>query len=142
MGAAMGIDSAGVRVGIDVVSVSEVEAAVARFGPRYERLLFTDGERDDAPPAPRSRAESLAARFAAKEAAFKVLRPAPGGAPRWRDVEVRRHPQGWCEILLRGGAASLARQAGLGRWSVSLTHHGDVAAAVVAAVEGPAAWTS
>jgi holo-[acyl-carrier protein] synthase len=142
MGAAMGWDNAGVRVGIDVVSVSEVEAAAARFGDRYEQALFTEDERGDAPPAGRSRAEALAARFAAKEAAIKVLRPAPGGEPRWRDVEVARHPHGWCQIRLRGRAASLAQQAGLRGWSVSLTHHADMAAAVVAAVEEPGAWTT
>jgi holo-[acyl-carrier protein] synthase len=142
MDTVMGRDNVAVRVGIDVISINEVERAAARFGDRYERVLFTDGERGDAPRWGRSRAESLAARFSAKEAVIKVLRPAPGGEPPWLDVEVARHRHGWCEIRLRGRAASLARQAGLGRWSVSLTHHGDVAAAVVAAVEEPVAWTT
>jgi holo-[acyl-carrier protein] synthase len=126
-----------VRVGIDVVSVGEVYEASARFGARYERALFTDAERDAAGGDPRSRAASLAARFAAKEAVIKALRPAPGEEPGWRDIEVRRHPHGWCQLVLTGRAAVQAETAGLRHWSVSLTHEGDVAAAVVAAV-GPA----
>ena len=79
------------------------------------------------------RAASLAARFAAKEATIKVLRP-EGHQPDWRSVEVRRDPNGWCTLALTGHAAALAEQAGIADLAVSLTHEGDVAAAVV--VEG------
>jgi hypothetical protein len=49
-------------------------------------------------------------------------------------MEVRRHADGWCTIALTGHAAALANQAGIGELAVSLTHEGDVAAAVVVAL--------
>ena len=70
-----------VRVGIDLTSVAEVAASVARFGDRYVERMFTSHEqaicrRETGPEEPgHYRTESLAARFAAKEAALKVLRP-------------------------------------------------------------------
>jgi holo-[acyl-carrier protein] synthase len=75
----------------------------------------------------------LAARFAAKEAALKVLRPT-GHRPQWRSIEVRRHDGGWCTMSLSGYAAELATQAGLGELAVSLTHEEGIAAAVVVAL--------
>ena len=82
---------------------------------------------------PRPRTASLAVVFAAKEATFKVLRPR-GHQPDWRSVEVRRDPGGWCTMALSGHAAALAGQAGIAELAVSLTHEGDVAAAVVVAL--------
>lgn len=77
------------RVGVDVVSVADVAASVRRFGDRYVHRIFTPHEiaacRTACVPAggdPTYSAESLAARFAAKEAVVKVLRPqrrAPSG---------------------------------------------------------------
>jgi holo-[acyl-carrier protein] synthase len=125
-----------VRVGIDLTSVDEVAASIARFGDRYVERMFTPHEQafcrvGDGSEATRPyRVESLAARFAAKEAVLKVLRP-PGPRPPWRDIEVFRTDGGWCEVHLSGSAADLAAVAGINRWSVSLTHHEALAAAVV-----------
>ena len=76
--------------------------------------------------------ERLAARFAAKEATLKVLRPRDGGVP-WSAIEVRRDPGGWVEIELTGGRRRARRGGGRGRPRVSLTHEGGFAAAVVIA---------
>ena len=68
------------RVGMDLVSVDEVAASVDHFGDRYVTRLFTPHEietcRTDGPGArvaTRYAVDSLAARFAAKEAVVKVL---------------------------------------------------------------------
>ena len=124
------------RVGADVVSVHQVEESVARFGPRYLERVYTQHELESSVGRPPVRAASLAARFAAKEATIKVLRPT-GHQPDWRSVEVRRHADGWCTMALSGHAATLADQAGIAELAVSLTHEGDVAAAVVVALCGP-----
>jgi holo-[acyl-carrier protein] synthase len=150
-----------VRVGVDVVAVEEVALSLEAFGSRYLRRLFTAHERSScvaatAPstiggpgpgpgPSPgpglaagwpdRYRIESLAARFAAKEAALKVLRP-DGARPEWRSLEVRQDVSGWCELHLAGTAARLARLQGIDRWALSLTHDAGVAVAVVVAT-GP-----
>ncbi len=124
---------AAIRVGTDVVAVHQVADSVARFGTRYLQRVYTEHEISSCTGSPPVRAAGLAARFAAKEATIKVLRPV-GHQPDWRSVEVRRDPRGWCTMALSGHAAALADQAGIGDLAVSLTHEGDVAAAVVVAL--------
>ena len=125
--------STGVRVGVDLVVVAEVAEAVGRFGDRYLHRLFTPHELDccrvDAVHGGYSM-QSLAARFAAKEATVKVLRPV-GARPEWRSIEVCRSGGGWCDLRLTGRAAALAAEGGIEGWAVSLTHESMMAAAVV-----------
>ncbi len=127
-------EAAGWRVGIDLAAIDQVAESIDRFGDRYLSRIYTDDERADCGTQGHetTAAASLAARFAAKEAVTKVLRP-PAAHPGWRSIEVRRSSRGWCEIHLHGAAARLADAQGLGPWSVSLTHEGNMAAAVVAA---------
>jgi holo-[acyl-carrier protein] synthase len=129
--------SSSFRVGVDLVVVADVARSVRRFGNRYIDRIFTPHEimccrtPDGAQgPSTRYSVESLAARFAAKEATVKVLRP-EGPRPDWRSIEVHRDPGGWCEIRLRGRAAVLAADAGIAELAVSLTHESTMAAAVV-----------
>jgi holo-[acyl-carrier protein] synthase len=122
-----------VRVGADLTKVSDVEESMARFGRRYLERVYTEHELSSCQgPAP-AMAARLAARFAAKEAVIKVLRP-PGANPTWRSMEVVRHPEGWCELRLQGTAAELADEAGIKDMAVSLTHEGSYAGAVVVAL--------
>ncbi len=118
------------RVGIDLVRVSRIEESLARFGQRFLERLFHRDEIAYALAAPAACAQRLAARFAAKEAALKALNVAHRGVS-WRDIEVRRHQDGDCALVLHGSARSAARESGLEVTSLSLTHEGDYAAAVV-----------
>ena len=129
--------SALLRVGVDLVSVADVVESVERFGDRYVHRIFTPHEvaccrSDDLRGGmyPHYSFESLAARFAAKEATLKVLRPV-GPRPEWRDIEVHRASSGWCELRLSGQAAAMGAEAGIDELAVSLTHHASMAAAVV-----------
>jgi holo-[acyl-carrier protein] synthase len=122
----------GLRVGADIASVDDVCASVARFGDRYLERVFTPHELACCTGRSTVVAASLAARFAAKEATIKVLRPIDV-TPAWQTIEVRQHPSGWCEICLTGEAAKLAAAAEITELAVSLTHEGDLAAAVVLA---------
>jgi holo-[acyl-carrier protein] synthase len=122
-----------IRVGSDVLSVQQVTQSVARFGDRYVRRVFTEHEISSAAGSPPVQAARLAARFAAKEATIKILRPV-GHQPDWRSMEVERHAGGWCTMNLSGHAAVLAEHAGIEDMAVSLTHEGDIAAAVVVAL--------
>jgi holo-[acyl-carrier protein] synthase len=119
-------------VGIDFVDIEEVARSIEALGDAYLDRLFTAHERASCIGSPRARAASFAARFAAKEAALKVLAPT-GPRPEWRSIEVVRLPHGACELHLHGTAAALADAAGLRGFSVSLTHEGGLAAAVVVA---------
>jgi holo-[acyl-carrier protein] synthase len=130
------VASGTLRVGVDICQVADVAESVRCFGDRYRRRIYTDGELDYCSARPALEAERLAARFAAKEATLKVLRPS-GWWPDWRSIEVRRHADGWCELHLTGDAAALAAQGGIAALSVSLTHEGPMAAAVVVAQLDP-----
>lgn len=125
------------RVGVDLVSVDDVAESVRHFGDRYVTRVYTPHEIDscrrpshiaDGPGG--LAVASLAARFAAKEAVMKVLRPVEVQLD-WRSIEIHRMTGGWCEIRLSGRAAALAAEAGIDELSVSLTHEASVAAAVV-----------
>ena len=113
-----------IHTGIDVVQVARLRAALERW-PRLALRLFTEEERRYAAGRPHPD-ESLAARFAAKEATMKALGQ---GWPRisWQDIEVVRG-QGRPELRLTGRAAALA---GGGRLAVSLAHDGGIAVAQV-----------
>ena len=113
-----------VGVGIDVVQVDRLERALART-PTLAARLFTHGEQQC------TRSESLAARFAAKEAVAKAL-GAPGGL-RWVDAEVVSDPSGRPRLVLHGAVAEEATAQGITSWHLSLSHDGGVATAVVVA---------
>jgi holo-[acyl-carrier protein] synthase len=113
-----------IHTGIDVVEVARLQVALERW-PRLAARLFTAEERRYAATRPRP-AESLAARFAAKEATMKALGE---GWPKvsWQDIEIVRG-ESRPELRLTGRAAALA---GDGRLAVSLAHDGGVAVAQV-----------
>ena len=121
-----------VDVGIDLVSVRRVEESLARFGERFLRRVFTEGEIAYATSAPALAGERLAARFAAKEATIKALGLAHEGIS-WRQIEIERQASGKCRVVLHGAARAAAARAGFGALSVSLSHEGDTSAAVVVA---------
>jgi holo-[acyl-carrier protein] synthase len=117
------------RVGIDLVAVESIAAAVRLHGDRYLERLFTPRELADCGGA----AERLAARYAAKEATIKALRPGPRDSVPWNDIEVVRSPEGWVDLQLHGRTARFAAVTGIGGFAVSLTHEGEYASAVVIA---------
>ena len=118
-------------VGIDIVAVARVEALLARHGERALRRLFTPGERTLA-TTHAFPAVHLAARLAAKEAAYKAL---SGGEDArgigWTEIEVERQSDGRPVLRFHGRAASSLRSIGGTRCHLSLTHTAGVAAAVV-----------
>ncbi len=119
--------------GTDLASASEVAESVARFGERYLRRVFTPAElaecaggtAGDAPTA----AARLAARFAAKEAVVKALDHT--GALDWRSIEVVAAESGKPRVALHAAVAEHAARRGVGQLELSLSHHGDLASAVV-----------
>ena len=121
-----------VRVGIDLVDVEDVRAALRSLPDRYLRRVYTHREVADCSGPAGVDARRLAARFAAKEAAMKVLRPHED-AVAWRAVEVREHTAG-PELQLAGGARALAGRRGVIRMTLSLGHTRETAFAVVLAV--------
>lgn len=99
---------------------------------RFLRRVFTPGEVAHS-AGRRNRAQHLAARFAAKEAAMKALGTGLSAGVTWHDFEVTTDASGKPGLHVTGVAARLARRAGMRSWSVSLTHTRLHAAAVVVA---------
>jgi holo-[acyl-carrier protein] synthase len=121
------------RVGIDLVSVESVREAMVAHGDRYLARVYTPGELEDCMGRAGVDPERLAARFAAKEAVFKVLQVGDQ-AVAWLDVETRtHHPSGSVKLILSGSAADIAARAGITDLSLSFTHERGCAAAVVIA---------
>jgi holo-[acyl-carrier protein] synthase len=121
------------RVGVDLVRVADVAESLARFGDRYATRVYTADEREYCHSEVSQTAERYAARFAAKEAALKVLRPACNDAVAWQSIEIRRLSDGACEVHLRDEALALARRIGITELSVSMSHEPEYATAVVIA---------
>lgn len=120
------------RVGIDLVAVKAVRDAVSEHGDRYLNRVYTEAELRECQTSQNMIVERLAARFAAKEATMKVLRPSEEAVP-WRNIEVVRHRSGWVGLKLSGHAATLAADQGLGDFALSVSHEGGYATAVVIA---------
>jgi holo-[acyl-carrier protein] synthase len=121
-----------IRVGIDLVAVEDVRESISNHGERYLKRVFTAAERADCAIGEAINPARLAARYAAKEAAFKVL-DVGDHAVSWQDVEVKRDQRGSVTLCLRDRALKLAEAAGLGGFAVSLTHERGLAGAVVVA---------
>ncbi|HUU45116.1 MAG TPA: holo-ACP synthase [Acidobacteriota bacterium] len=119
-----------VGLGIDRIEIDRIARAAARYGPRLARRVYTVAEWEYCQSRPRP-AQSLAARFAAKEAAMKALgRGWPGGIS-YHDIEVTRAPSGAPSLRFSGNAALLADRRGVAHAAVSLTHDRTHAAATV-----------
>ncbi|HEV7870586.1 MAG: acpS [Modestobacter sp.] len=123
-----------IGVGIDVCPVERFAASLTRT-PGLRDRLFTTAEQHTPSGSPRS-GESLAARFAAKEALAKAL-GAPGDL-HWHDAEVTVGEHGRPLLTVRGTVARRAEVLGVTSWHVSLSHDGGIASAVVIAEGAPA----
>jgi holo-[acyl-carrier protein] synthase len=119
------------RVGIDLVKAATVAEAIAEHGDRYLERVYTADERANCTgPDGRPDPLRLAARFAAKEAAAKVLLTGDDALP-WATIEVVRNAGGAPTLRLHGEAQELAEKAGLTELALSFTHEDEYAAAVV-----------
>jgi holo-[acyl-carrier protein] synthase len=119
-----------VGVGVDLTDVGRVARMLDRH-PTFAERVFTEHEiaycRRQATPA-----EAFAARWAAREACRKAL----GGIRemRWHDVWVERAPTGAPSIGLAGSSMARARELGVSRVLVAMTHERTMAAAFCVAV--------
>ncbi len=119
-----------IGIGIDIIQNDRIAHSLERFPERFVARIFTEGEAEYC----RSRANPVihyAARFAAKEAAFKALGTGWARGVQWKDVEVERLASGRPILHLHGAALSEAHSLEATRFFVSLTHDQLVSAAVV-----------
>jgi holo-[acyl-carrier protein] synthase len=110
-------------IGVDVVDLARFATSLERT-PTLRQRLFTPAEAE-------LPLESLAGRFAAKEALAKAM-GAPSGLS-WQDFEIVNDPQGAPVFELHGAAPERVRALGIESIHVSISHDVTVATAFVVA---------
>ncbi len=113
------------ELGIDIIKVERISSALERFGDRFTRRILTEGENAYV----RNRPETLAGRWAAKEAVSKVLGLGVRGVG-WREIEIVRLPTGQPTVRLHDRALARSEQLGMARIAVSISHEREYAVAI------------
>jgi len=116
--------------GVDIAETSRIERGLERHGERFTKRIFTAGEIAYCERF-KNRGERYAARFAAKEAAFKALGTGWREGIHWLDVEVVHQPSGKPELVLSGRAQEVAHELRVTRISVSISHSDRYVVALV-----------
>jgi holo-[acyl-carrier protein] synthase len=124
-----------IAIGNDLAEVERIRAALENplTGKRFRERVFTDGEQSYCERRGRSKYQSYAARFAAKEAVMKALGRGWGPYVGWRDIEVVRRRGSRPEVVLHGKAKDYAGTLGINRFHLALTHTATLAEAIVVA---------
>ena len=124
-----------ISTGVDLAEVGRIQAALEhpRTGRRFRERVFTAKEIAYCEKKRRGKYESYAGRFAAKEAVMKALGRGWGAKVRWLDIEVARARSGKPDIHLHDKTAELAKELGIRRWALSITHTKDHGLAYVIA---------
>ena len=115
--------------GVDLIEIARIEEVVSRHGKHYLERIYTPAELEQCG----RRAESLAGRFAAKEAVAKALGTGIGNIT-WKEIEVLGYEQNAPVLTLYGLAEQKAKELGLKIWSVSISHSQSHSVAVVVAL--------
>lgn len=114
------------RTGVDLIEISRIEEVVSRHGKHYLERIYTLAELEQCG----KRSESLAGRFAAKEAVAKALGSGIGDIS-WKEIEVLGDEQNAPVLTLHGVAEQMANDLGLTTWSVSISHSQSHSVAMV-----------
>ena len=115
--------------GVDLIEINRIEEVIARHGKHYLERIYTPAELEQCG----RRAESLAGRFAAKEAVAKALGSGIGDVS-WKEIEVLGDEQHAPRLTLYGTAKQKADELGLTTWSVSISHSQSHSVALVVAI--------
>ncbi|HEY1254763.1 MAG TPA: holo-ACP synthase [Terracidiphilus sp.] len=121
--------------GIDLTEIERIQHSVERYGQRFLDRVYTPAEQAYC-LRKRKSAESLAARFAAKEAGAKALGTGISHGVNWLEIEVVREPSGRPTLKFHGRAAEFANRLGSVRAALSLTHTATLAMASVVLEDG------
>lgn len=113
--------------GIDLVDVRRIAHLVERFGDKFLTRIFTEQERQYCQQSSNP-AESLAVRFAAKEALYKVISPEKNFL-NWQEIEVKINSQQKPGIKLAGRTREAAKKMGITHFHLSLSHEREQAVA-------------
>ena len=121
--------------GIDLVEIGRIQQSLERYGQRFLNRVYTSAEQAYC-LRKRKAAESLAARFAAKEAGAKALGTGISRGVNWLEIEVAREPGGRPTLRFHGRAAEIAARLGVVHTALSITHTSDLSMANVILEDG------
>src|SRR5438094_875492 len=99
-------------IGVDLVECARIQHSLDRFGEKFLRRVFTEGEMNDC-MSMKFRARHLAARFAGKEAVAKAFGTGIGKAMGWRNIDIRKKKSGKPFLIFSGPAQELASKLGI-----------------------------
>jgi holo-[acyl-carrier protein] synthase len=119
--------------GIDLVDFKRIEQMLERHEDRFLDRVFTSAEQAYA-NSNRDSTQTLAGRFAAKEAILKLMGTGWRGKIAWTDIEVLNNPSGQPEVTVRGEVEKIADRLGVKQISVSITHTANFAIASAVAL--------
>lgn len=115
------------HLGTDIIEIQRIRMSIRRH-PAFKERILTPGEREKA-KACKDPASFVAGRFAAKEAVVKCLGIGLRGFS-WQDMEILGDEFGKPRLNMSSKLAAIARQCGVGRIEVSISHSRDYALAV------------
>ena len=110
-----------IGIGVDLVDCARIENSIERFGERFLKRIFTEGEIAYC-QSMKFPGRHFAARFAAKEALSKAFGTGIGKSMGWRDLDVQKKESGEPFVVLSGGAEKMARRRGVANVWISLSH--------------------
>ena len=117
-------------IGVDLVECPRIQHSLDRFGEKFLRRVFTDGEIEYS-MSMKFPARHLAARFAAKEAVSKAFGTGIGKAMGWRHIDIRKKPSGEPFLVFSGPAQELAVARGVASALITLSHTEHHAVAMI-----------
>jgi holo-[acyl-carrier protein] synthase len=110
-----------VSIGIDIIEVARIREVLLRT-PRFAERVFTERERSYCESRGAVAAQHYAARFAAKEAAFKALQTGWRGGISWQDVEVSARESGAPYLIFSGQVLDIFNKFGATATHLSISH--------------------
>jgi holo-[acyl-carrier protein] synthase len=117
-----------IGIGTDLIEVARIEKNISK--PKFLEKIFTNKELELCEHK-QSRVQSLAARFAAKEACMKALGTGWGEGVNFKEIEVLSCSSGAPELVLHGRTEAFARELGVVNIFVTLSHLREIASATV-----------
>jgi len=110
-----------IGIGVDLVECARIRHSIDRFGERFLRRVFTDGEIAYS-MSMKFPERHLAARFAGKEAVSKAFGTGIGKAMGWRNIDIRKKESGEPFLVFSGFAEELAAKRGVTSALITLSH--------------------
>ncbi len=117
-----------IGIGTDLIEVARLEKSIGK--PGFLTRIFTAKELEICEHK-QSRIQSLAARFAAKEACMKAMGTGWTEGVGFQEIEVLNNENGAPQVYLHGKTSAKAKKLGVTHIYISLSHLKEMATATV-----------